>query len=274
MWSLVLLFFAGKLGSSNAIRCNGTNMKSKLGEHYLIDYCQSEILRDEDTSLKGIQYIVAEGNLIKALDNTTFKDGESLGLINLNYNQIETIQIGTFDKTKNLTHLYLRNNKISNLKPGVFQGLVNLKILWLQANQIRILKNGLFRDQKEFKELFFNDNQISMIESNVFSNFVKLQLVNFGGNFCFTRSFQNISGDELTEKLANETEICLEKFISCEKSKFSTERKLGTCKTESKKIEHDLETCNSKLKKYRKDSRNRFIILLLMGIIVLLVKHY
>jgi Leucine-rich repeat (LRR) protein len=265
--------FVGKLGNSDAIKCNGTNIKP-LRKHYLIDYCQSEKLRDEDNSLKGIQYIVAEGNLIKALDNTTFKDGESLGLINLNYNQIETIQIGTFDKTKNLTHLYLRNNKISNLKPGVFQGLVNLKILWLQANQIRILKNGLFRDQKEFKELFFNDNQISMIESNVFSNFVKLQLVNFGGNFCFTRSFQNISGDELTEKLANETEICLEKFISCEKSKFSTERKLGTCKTESKKIEHDLETCNSKLKKYRKDSRNRFIILLLMGIIVLLVKHY
>jgi hypothetical protein len=196
MWSLVLFFivFVGDLGRLDAIRCNGTNMNVKPSEKlYIIAKCKSEILRDEDTSFEGVVYIGAENNLIKALDNETFRDGESLTHIDLRFNQIETIQVqvGTFDKTKKLTNLYLRNNKITNLKPGVFRGLVSLKVLWLQANQIRILENGLFEDQKYFDNLFFDDNKIVGIGSTAFPSNIKIASFNFEGNICMTINSDN-----------------------------------------------------------------------------------
>jgi hypothetical protein len=192
MWSLVLfcVVFVGNLGNLNAIICNnGTNKDIKPSKTlYNIEKCKSKILRDEDTSFQGVVYIVADNNLIKALDNDTFKDGESLTHIDLRFNQIKTIEVGTFDKTTKLALLYLRNNKITNLEPGVFRGLTNLKHLWLQSNQIRILENGLFADQNNLAELLFNDNKIVGIGSTAFLPNINIKHGSFLRNVCMNKS--------------------------------------------------------------------------------------
>ncbi len=187
MWSLLLVVLAANIGILDAIRCNDTYIEPK-GKVYRMKNCKSEILRYVDTSFDGVTHIAADKNLIKSLDNETFRDGRDLSVIYLMYNEIETIQVGTFDKTKNLKHLYLRNNEIINLEPGVFRGLTNLKELWLQSNQIRILRNGLFKDQGELDQLYFNDNKIEAIGTNAFPRDIKISMYNFEGNICMNTS--------------------------------------------------------------------------------------
>jgi Leucine-rich repeat (LRR) protein len=246
MWSLVLfvVVFVGNLGRSDAIRCIREDKIIKPSHNargiltYEIKNCQREILIDGDTSFEGVQYISADNNLIKSLDNETLKNGENLIHIDLRYNQIRTIQIGTFDKTKKLQNLYLKNNKITNLKPGVFRGLANLKGLWLQGNLIQILEDRLFQDQTDLKEIFFDENQISTIEANVFPNLERVRLVSFNGNTCFNGNYHDITGPKLQQTLIEERK-CNEKYYTksleiCEKARKAIEEEFNEYKKNEK----------------------------------------
>jgi hypothetical protein len=277
MWSLILFFvvFVGSLGGLDAIRCNDTNVKPS-NIHYKIEYCKSVILRDADTSFRGVVYIGADNNLIKSLDNVTFKDGQSLKQIDLRHNQIVTIQVGTFNNTKNLTHLYLRNNKITNLEAGVFRGLTNLKHLWLQSNQIRILEDGLFQDQKEFKELFFNDNKIVGIGPNVFSKQKEEQkIINFQANICMKIQIQK-EPDVQSQIASNCTEFYKNYKHATEHIQQLKETLYN--KTKLIKIKTD-ESRNIKCKNSKSDLDNQSWLIpamageaiVIMGIIIILV---
>jgi Leucine-rich repeat (LRR) protein len=64
--------------------------------------------------------------------------------LNLNDNQITSIDNGDFNGLSNLTSLSLQSNQITSIESGDFAGLSSLTVLDLTYNQITSIESGSF----------------------------------------------------------------------------------------------------------------------------------
>lgn len=74
-----------------------------------------------------------------------FKHMQRLEKLDLQFNQIKTIEAKAFDDLASLRLLVLANNKIETLDEKLFVKLVNLQDIWLQGNKIKFLSPTTFK---------------------------------------------------------------------------------------------------------------------------------
>ncbi|XP_029654389.2 protein slit-like, partial [Octopus sinensis] len=101
--------------------------------------------------------------------------------LDLQDNNIATIQEGVFTGLKNLKQLSLKDNKISRIEKEMFQGLQNLQELILWNNKISTIEEDVFTRLSDLTSLDLDGNDISTIKDGSFnglSNLTKLDLRN------------------------------------------------------------------------------------------------
>jgi hypothetical protein len=114
-----------------------------------------------------------------------------------------------------LEYLDLDSNQIISIEPFAFKHLKNLKWLSLYWNKIQSLPFNLFQNNQKMFYLDFSYNQINSISPNLLKNLNQLKLVKFWDNQCVHKAFdcdtcsQSISQSVLDSALSTCFENCL-----------------------------------------------------------------
>jgi Leucine-rich repeat (LRR) protein len=124
-------------------------------------------------------------NEIKYLDsNLTFKNLNSLKVLNLTNNKLKSVDLFLFGFMSKLSELNLAYNNLSFINEKYFFNLKNLKMLILSFNQINstdFLKSNQ-SDLNNLEMLYLDHNKIVSIEENTFDLTLQLKFLSLNSN--------------------------------------------------------------------------------------------
>ncbi|XP_033220661.1 slit homolog 1 protein-like [Belonocnema kinseyi] len=122
-------------------------------------------------NLRSLNSLYLSGNSIYFLSNGILENMEELTEIHLDENKIRKIRKGTFNQLcKSLTNLNIESNQLDSIEPGSFVNMPKLTYLSLRNNFLTVIKSGTFRGLFYLTDLSISHNPISIIEKNSFSN--------------------------------------------------------------------------------------------------------
>lgn len=120
------------------------------------------------SKFKNLEVIWSESEAIKSIDQSAFRNCESLKYLEMSGSQIQEIPPGTFIFQGTLMELSLQKNKIKILHSESFDRLENVKTLSLQSNEISDLPENVFDPLKNLLTLNLNDNKLTVIHADSF----------------------------------------------------------------------------------------------------------
>ncbi|XP_060806871.1 leucine-rich repeat-containing protein 15 [Amyelois transitella] len=138
------------------------------------------------TNMKTMKHLMLSTNHITQLDDPKiFLNLESIEIINLAKNLIESISENIFKSLKKIKMIILRDNNLRSIPDTLFKGLPKLVNLHLQNNMLESLPVNAFRNSR-IKNLNVGGNKITFLIDNFC-----LELKNSGTNlkkFMFTNN--------------------------------------------------------------------------------------
>ena len=163
--------------------CKDNHLKncSALNKKELIAFIKKNKKIKNKKKIGGFNGIINRRTL-KELLNITEDELINLQELDLNNNNIITIESGTFDGLKNLQQLNLNNNQITTLKSGSFNGLTKLERFDIFNNPITTIESGAFTGLTNLQQLNLIYNPITTIESGAFTGLTKLQVLDLSNN--------------------------------------------------------------------------------------------
>jgi hypothetical protein len=135
--------------------------------------------------IKGIKeaaYLILSSNRLKAITKNQFSCCTSLTHLDLNRNQIATIEAQAFADLSSLATLLLVTNNLEALTPGMFDGLKSLKTLMLTRNSIAIIEPTTFDPLVNLTYLDLGRNQLTTFGVNLVKNLQDLRVLTLFGN--------------------------------------------------------------------------------------------
>ncbi|XP_018608049.1 leucine-rich repeat and immunoglobulin-like domain-containing nogo receptor-interacting protein 1 [Scleropages formosus] len=114
-------------------------------------------------------------NRLKVINPEEFAGYPHLEELELNENNISSIEPGAFGNLYGLRTLGLRNNNLKLIQLGVFTGLNNLTSLDISENKIVILLDYMFQDLYNLKTLEVGDNDLVFISNRAFHGLSSLE---------------------------------------------------------------------------------------------------
>jgi Leucine-rich repeat (LRR) protein len=131
--------------------------------------------------LESLKLLELMSNKLTLIRNNTFSGlGNSDGKVILESNDISYLEIDAF-KGLGFHEINLNNNNLKSIRKGIFSQTSNLRILYLESNQIIEIESNSFLENEMLTHVFLRSNKIKIIHSNVFNkNLIYLTL---NGNF-------------------------------------------------------------------------------------------
>lgn len=127
-------------------------------------------------NLRTLKHLILSTNQISALDNAAiFINLDSLEILDLSYNDIETINGDVLQPLKNLKKFVLGNNKLKVIPDNLFRNMPRLITIHLLGNQISDVPVNAFRGTP-LKNLNLSSNKITYLTDNFC-----LEIQNSGG---------------------------------------------------------------------------------------------
>jgi len=117
----------------------------------------------------GVDTLVNENMLrlyarnIAHIAANTFVKLTSLEILDLNDNELTTLDGFMFNGLNNLRHLALANNRIAQIKAFTFSILAKLETLSLFANQIQSIDSSMFVGLINLEALWLSGNELTTI---------------------------------------------------------------------------------------------------------------
>ncbi|XP_046420533.1 toll-like receptor 6 [Neodiprion fabricii] len=102
-------------------------------------------------------------NKIEKLDPALFKDLYTLQILNLQYNELETIPADTFSPMSNLHTLAIAHNHLTYLDAYSLNGLFALSLLALDSNLLEGIHPDAFRNCSSMQDLNLSGNNLENI---------------------------------------------------------------------------------------------------------------
>eukprot|EP00122_Pirum_gemmata_P002848 Pgem_evm1s2566 len=130
--------------------------------------------------LKSIDYQTQFSNVFRKSD--VFSLLPNIRVLNLESNNMQTINISNFAGLSNLSRLDLGSNNIPESGLPSFSSLTNLTFLSLKNNRITSIKNSTFDGLSKLTHLNLELCRISAIESHAFEDLFTLQTLNLKSN--------------------------------------------------------------------------------------------
>ena len=117
-----------------------------------------------------------------------------IGILNLPWRDIVTLQEGDFAGLTNLSQILLNNNSLAALPAGVFSGLTALRSLHLHSNSLTELPLGVFSGLTALRFLYLDDNSLTALPAGVFFSLTDLELLFLSNNNLMELSADVFSG--------------------------------------------------------------------------------
>uniref|UniRef100_A0A671XYR0 TLR4 interactor with leucine rich repeats n=1 Tax=Sparus aurata TaxID=8175 RepID=A0A671XYR0_SPAAU len=122
------------------------------------------------------------GNFIGNISAFDFTRYSNLVRLNLQYNQIQTIQPKAFEKLSKLEELYLGHNLLSHIPAGTFQPLKKLTILYGNNNEMKKITPELFANLDNLVKLRLDGNSLEVLQDSVFKSLTSLHYLHLEYN--------------------------------------------------------------------------------------------
>lgn len=135
-------------------------------------------------SLKNLMELYMSGNLIDLIPEGTFDNLISLTSLDIGGCQLTEYNIpgNLFNKMSQLSYLNMNMNQIQTLNIQWFQNLFKLTSLGLNQNQINEIPIGIFSSISNLEGINLSNNYLKVISRNAFGNVSNLENVMFNGN--------------------------------------------------------------------------------------------
>ncbi|CAF0996746.1 unnamed protein product [Adineta ricciae] len=174
IFSLIILFF--QLQFINACpsmcSCQGT----------IVD-CSNRNLQVIPSEIpKNVFKLDLQFNNISIIRKDDFKAFRQLRVLNLQDNQIHTIDTDAFRDLTSLEKLRLNGNKVNHFADGMFNTLKQLQRLDLSSNRLRAIKTDTFQGLHELTNLQLDHNEISCIEPEAINGLKRLEIITLNSN--------------------------------------------------------------------------------------------
>lgn len=137
-------------------------------EFLKLDHCGlSEVPKfATGSNLRTVKHLILSSNEINRIDNPlTFVNLDSLEVLNLAHNFIESIHENAFKSVRNLKTIVLKNNRIKEMPETLFQNMNKLANIDLSHNLIDFVPVNAFRGSGA-KNLNLSDNRFSFLTDN------------------------------------------------------------------------------------------------------------
>lgn len=137
-------------------------------EYLNLDHCELNKVPKFATvrNLRTIKHLILSSNAITKIDgNKTFVNLDSLEILNLAYNSIETIHENVFKSLSNLKIIHLNNNRLKTIPETLFQNINKLGNINLSHNLIEFVPVNAFRGSGA-KNLNLSDNRFTYLTDN------------------------------------------------------------------------------------------------------------
>ena len=136
-------------------------------------------------------------NKLQALPSGVFAGLVNLDVLDLEYNELQTLPVGAFGGL-NLLFLGLEANQFQSLPVGVFDSLSVRLALDLSDNKLETLPAGLFAGLGTLSSLDLENNQLETLPAGVFAGLTSLRALKLDGNpgadFTFTMTVTRVPG--------------------------------------------------------------------------------
>ena len=141
-------------------------------------HCSINNLRNQQfLSLSNLRILDISFNNIQTLISGTFSGLENLESISLLGNPIDQIDVGAFQDLIHIGILDLSGAKLTSIQPGTFDGLANLHTLNLSLNQIERVDGNSFQNLGILRLLDVRENQILTFDEKIFTGLDSLELL-------------------------------------------------------------------------------------------------
>ncbi|XP_071131840.1 insulin-like growth factor-binding protein complex acid labile subunit [Mytilus edulis] len=139
-------------------------------------------------------------NNIDSLHEETLNGLLNLQQLKLNNNLLKELPNDSFQYTPKLAILDLSNNFLNNVTEGVFNGLRNLHHLYLNGNYMRNIQNNAFISLINLTDLNLLTNTLNYVNEQIFAGLPKLRHLYLGSN-CIKEISNNTFGNMTDLKL-------------------------------------------------------------------------
>ena len=130
-----------------------------------------------------LQNLTLHVNKIRMIPSTMFRGTHNLIKLDLQANQIETIETETFENLSNLKILILNRNLLNSLPSGLFRGCVSLQRLFLQNNNISDISKDCFPKYSDLRKIILSHNQLVFHQfQNPLNNLVSIEEIDLSYN--------------------------------------------------------------------------------------------
>nr|AIO08270.1 variable lymphocyte receptor C [Petromyzon marinus] len=145
--------------------------------------CSSKTLADVPTGIPAsTEKLQLDFNQLASIDAKAFHGLRHLTFLSLNNNQLQTLPVGVFDQLENLQDLRLGENQLKSLPPRVFDSLTKLTWLGLEQNQLQSIPKGAFDKLTRLEKLYLEQNQLQSIPKGAFDKLTKLETLQLLNN--------------------------------------------------------------------------------------------
>lgn len=178
----------------------------------------------------NLQQLIFKNNNLQSLDQlNNLKNFPKLSKLNLDSNEIDTLDQNSFKNLKFLKEIIIDNNNIEKINSEIFgANLINVKTLKLSQNKIDEIQNGAFKNLENLEFLDLSYNRLNSLKKDTFlglKNLKELYLsYNPFNNFDLDtfRHTLNLNRLDLISKTETDwfnfenDDVCLLSYFKCE----------------------------------------------------------
>ena len=137
-----------------------------------------ELPGDIFRGLSSLRKLYLGSSRLRLLDENIFQDLESLEILAVNDNFLQTLPAGLFEKTISLSQIHLMSNRLLQLPDNIFDRLSNVRYIDLHGNFLRVIPRRLFYNLSRLEEVYLYDNMLTHLsrETFQFTNITSLRL--------------------------------------------------------------------------------------------------
>lgn len=160
--------------------------------------------------LNSLEELWLTDNKLKVVSADSFKNLVSLRMLQLSFNNIESVNFTLVPDAVFLTNLQVLNlllNNITEIPNGTFTMLTNLNDLNLRGNRIEFLGAESIRPITQLRSLDVGFNLITRIEREIFTGVTNLKFMS-NRNVCFDGEVSIGSSDDFENRVAALLEPC------------------------------------------------------------------
>nr|AGJ51085.1 variable lymphocyte receptor C [Petromyzon marinus] len=138
--------------------------------------CSSKTLADVPTGIPAsTEKLQLDYNQLASIDEKAFRGLSNLTYLSITSNpQLQSLPVGVFDQLKDLNELHLNYNQLKSLPPAVFDRLTKLKELWLNTNQLQSIPKGAFDKLTKLETLQLHTNKLQSVPDGAFDSLAQL----------------------------------------------------------------------------------------------------